>query len=115
MKTAFFHGDLYSDVELYVKQPTGCIIPGLVLRLLKPLYGLKQAHREWNEKFNSFLVLFGLIQVTINSCISLLVHPNDPVTSTLLGLFVDDGAILSKYRTRALAIVPHLKEHFQML
>lgn len=58
--------------------------------------------------------MFGLIQLTIDPFIFLFVHPNDPDDITLLGLFFDDGAILRKYRTRALAIVAHLEEHSQM-
>lgn len=115
VKTAFVHEDLDPDVELYVEQPEGCITPGqkhLVLRLLKPLYGLKQAPRKWNEKFNSFFILFGLVQLTIDPCIFRFV--NDPTDVILLGLLVDDGTILSKHKERALAIVSYLEDHFQM-
>ncbi len=70
VKTAFLYGDF--DEELYVQQPEGFIQPGkekFVCRFLKFLYGLKQAHRKWNEKFDRFLVLFGLTRSTNDPCI----------------------------------------------
>ena len=57
VKTAFLNGDLHE--ELYMFQPTGFEVEGqenLVCRLNKSLYGLKEASRSWNEKFNNFLV-----------------------------------------------------------
>ena len=63
IKTAFLNGDLQE--EIYMEQPEGFIIPGKeteVCKLLKSLYGLKQASRAWNQKFHAFIVKFGLTQ-----------------------------------------------------
>ena len=51
IKTAFLHGDM--DSEVYVKPPKGVSLckDGVVLRLNKGLYGLKQASRLWYQKF----------------------------------------------------------------
>jgi hypothetical protein len=46
VKTAFLYGTL--DEEIYMKQPEGFVIPGKekeVCRLIKSIYGLKQASR----------------------------------------------------------------------
>ena len=46
IKTAFLYGDLQE--EIYMTKPEGYIITGKedhVCRLLKPIYGLKQASR----------------------------------------------------------------------
>ncbi len=46
-----------------MEQPEGYAVAGKedhVCLLEKSLYGLKQAPRLWNEKFNLFLVEFGL-------------------------------------------------------
>ena len=51
VKTAFLNGDLKEDV--YMDQPEGFAIKGQeqkVCRLVKSLFGLKQAPRAWYEK-----------------------------------------------------------------
>jgi len=56
VKTAFLNG--YLDTEIYMKQPPGYADekrPNYVCKLKKSLYGLKQAARCWNEKFDGFL------------------------------------------------------------
>jgi hypothetical protein len=61
VKTAFLYGTL--DKEIYMQKPEGFIVPGKegeVCRLIKSLYGLKQASRVWNIKLDEFLILFGL-------------------------------------------------------
>lgn len=61
IKTAFLYGLV--DEELYIEQPEGFVKLGqekLVCKLIKCIYGLKQASRVWNEKFNAFLIQYGL-------------------------------------------------------
>ncbi len=56
VKNAFLYCTL--DEEIYMQQPEGFIVPGKegeVCRPIKSLYGLKQASRVWNIKFNEFL------------------------------------------------------------
>ena len=70
MKTAFLHGDLKE--ELYMDQPKGFEDPSRpnnVCRLLKCIYGLKQASRSWNDKFDKFLTLFGFVKSSADPCI----------------------------------------------
>lgn len=70
IKTTFLYGDL--EEELYVQQPEGFVKPGeenMVCRLHKPLYGLRQSPRSWNEKFDSFLTQFGLVRSDVDPCI----------------------------------------------
>ena len=60
VKTAFLNGDL--DEKIYMEQPEGFIIPGQekkVCRLVKSLYGLKQALMQCDElKSHPFSVHF---------------------------------------------------------
>ncbi len=54
VKIAFLNGDL--EEEIYMEQPKG-FIQGehLVCKLHKPLYGLKQSSKAWNQKLGVFL------------------------------------------------------------
>ena len=66
----YLNADLEGDV--YVKQLPGFENPGtgskLVCKLLKGLYGLKQAGRCWNRTLDKFLTEFGLTRSMIDSC-----------------------------------------------
>lgn len=60
---AFLQGDLNEDV--YVELPLGFIHQsgkGKVCKLLKSLYGLKQASRQWNIKLTTALCASGFCQ-----------------------------------------------------
>ena len=60
VKTAFLNGEISEDV--YVAQPEGFEKEGkknLVYKLLKALYGLRQAPRAWYAKLNSCLESLG--------------------------------------------------------
>ena len=58
VKTAFLDGDL--DEEVYIEQPEG--MHGhekIVCKLVKSLYGLKQALKQWYEKFDYVILSHG--------------------------------------------------------
>lgn len=60
VKTAFLNGELQEDI--YMEQPQGFSDgKDRVCKLQRSLYGLKQASRCWNQKFNKFIKLFGFI------------------------------------------------------
>jgi hypothetical protein len=62
--TAFLHGHLKEEV--YVRPPRGWDHlaggPGRVLRLLRSLYGLRQAPRAWNERLRGELTVRKFVQ-----------------------------------------------------
>ena len=70
VSSAYLSADLEEDV--YVEQPPGFEIPGkgskLVCKLLKGLYGLKQAGCCWNRTPDKFSTEFGLTRSMIDSC-----------------------------------------------
>ena len=56
VKLAFLHGMLKE--EIYMEQPEGFVKKGeerKVCRLIRSIYGLKQASRVWYETFAKFL------------------------------------------------------------
>ena len=65
IKKAFLHGDLVEEV--YMKQPPGFVAQGesgLVCRLHRSLYGLKQSLRAWFGLFSSVVQEFGMTRST---------------------------------------------------
>ena len=59
VKTAFLNNDL--EEEIYMDQPEGFIVKGQenkVCKLVKSMYGLKQALKQWHQKFNKVIAQF---------------------------------------------------------
>ena len=99
-------------------QPEGFVIPGkeeAVCRLVKCLYGLKQASRAWDQKFNSFLVSYGLTRSHADPCVHYRHHcegeTNEEITTFIL--YVDDGFILSSSKTILTDMIDFLGKEFE--
>ena len=70
VKTAFLNGELQEDI--YMHQPLGFIEEGkegMVCKLEKSIYGLKQASRHWFLKFDEKVTSFGFIENKVDDCI----------------------------------------------
>ncbi|KAL4292017.1 hypothetical protein GQ457_14G014490 [Hibiscus cannabinus] len=70
VKTAFLNGKLEEDV--YMTQPEGFATPenaGKVCKLQRSIYGLKQASRSWNLRFNDAIKEFGFIRNEDEPCV----------------------------------------------
>src|SRR4051812_32748430 len=70
VKTTFLNGNI--EEELYMMQPEGFIDPrnaGEVWKLQQSIYGLKQASRSWNLRFDEVIKAFGFIQNVEEFCI----------------------------------------------
>src|SRR4051812_18162490 len=71
VKTAFLNSNI--EEELYMMQPEGFIDPrnaGKVCKLQRSIYGLKQASRSWNLRFDEVIKVFGFIQ-NVESSVSI--------------------------------------------
>ena len=63
VKTAFLNGFLKE--ELYMMQPEGFVDPknaNKVCKLQRSIYGLVQASRSWNIRFDEMIKAFGFMQ-----------------------------------------------------
>eukprot|EP00253_Pinus_taeda_P033780 PITA_33780 len=70
VKTTFLHGDL--EEEIYMKQDEGFATKdkkGLVCKLKKSLYGLKQSPRMWYQKFDTFIRGLGFTRSKVDHCV----------------------------------------------
>ena len=69
-KTAFLNG--FIKEELYVMQQEGFVNPkgaNKVCNLQRSIYGLVQASRSWNIRFDSVIKAYGFIQTCGEACI----------------------------------------------
>lgn len=100
--TAFLHGEL--DIEIYLKIPEGVTIDKEcnVVKLKKALYGLREAPRKCNERFNKFTEKNGLRRSGNDFCL----YIGDKVW---LLLWVDDIIISG---TNSPIIIKELENEF---
>ncbi|KAJ0466590.1 putative RNA-directed DNA polymerase [Helianthus annuus] len=91
VNNAFLHGDL--DEEVYMKIPQGFIQENekRVCRLRKSMYGLKQASRNWYQKFTSALLDMGYTQSVADP--SLFIYRNGAIHVAAL-IYVDDVILI---------------------
>jgi hypothetical protein len=72
VKTAFLHGILPDSETMYLEQPPGFEVEGkedFVMRLMKSIYGMKQASRVWNATFNSAIKGWGFTRLACEWCV----------------------------------------------
>ena len=70
VKIVFLHGFLKE--ELYMMQPEGFvdpIDPNKVCELQQSIYGLVQASRSWNIRFDELIKAYSFIQTCDEACI----------------------------------------------
>ena len=100
--------------HLYMRVPPG--IPSfnekrqpLVCRLNRSLYGLKQAGREWGVLFASFLISWGFIRSSIDTC--LFTYAKSGLTLWML-VYVDDCIIVDNDESLRARFVADLSRRF---
>ncbi|GJX73528.1 retrotransposon protein, putative, ty1-copia subclass [Tanacetum coccineum] len=88
VKTAFLNGHL--SEEVYMEQPEGFVnpkYPNHVCKLKRSIYGLKQASRQWNKRFDDEIKKFGFTQNPDEPCVYL---KGSGSYVAILILYVDD-------------------------
>lgn len=112
ISSAFLHGDLAETI--FMEQPEGFIEKdkGWVWRLLKSLYGLKQAGREWHKKLHRVLTeLMGFTQVKCEH--SIWVYTKD-TTRIIIPVFIDDMTIAAQNTKDVTRVISELRKHFKL-
>ena len=112
VKTAFLNG--YLKEELYMMQPEGFINPkcaNKVCKLQRSIYGLVQASRSWNIRFDSVINAYGSIQTFGEACICKKVS-GSPVA--FLILYVDEILLIGNNTEFLDSIKGYLNNNFSM-
>lgn len=110
VKTAFLNGTIAE--EIYMVQPEGFEKgKGLVCRLNRSLYGLKQASRAWNERFHVFVEKLGFKRGASDQCL----YVKRTKTGLLfLVIYVDDILIIGSDLKEIEAVKRSLASEFEM-
>ena len=109
---AFLQGDL--NEEVYMDLPLGFVHQseqGLVCRLTKSLYGLKQASRQWNIKWTTTLINLGFRQSHHDYSL-FTKHQGDSLVVLLV--YVDDLLITGNDHKMILETKGILKDSFKI-
>ncbi|KAJ9552609.1 hypothetical protein OSB04_016654 [Centaurea solstitialis] len=112
VKTAFLNGKLTEDV--YMEQPEGFEDPknpNKVCKLLKSIYGLKQASRSWNLHFDERIKEFGFAKSEFEPCVYTKFSGS---IVTFLVLYVDDILLIGNDVPTLQSVKSWLSKCFQM-
>ncbi|CAI5474778.1 unnamed protein product [Closterium sp. Yama58-4] len=106
--TAFLQGSLHE--EIWLRRPpgfTGSVPPGTQWRLQRPVYGLRQAPREWHDTLRTTLAALGFAPSTADP--SLFLRTDTSLLPFYILVYVDD-LVFATADTAALA---HVKSELQ--
>ncbi|GJY13674.1 retrotransposon protein, putative, ty1-copia subclass [Tanacetum coccineum] len=112
VKTAFLNG--YLDEDIYMVQPEGFIDPNhprIVCKLQRSIYGLKQASRSWNKRFDEEIKRFGFAQNLDEPCVY---QKASGSNVTFLILYVDDIIIMGNHIPSLQSVKDYLGKCFAM-
>ncbi|GKF14929.1 retrotransposon protein, putative, ty1-copia subclass [Tanacetum coccineum] len=112
VKTAFLNG--YLSEEVYMEQPEGFVnpkYPNRVCKLKRFIYGLKQASRQWNKRFDDEIKKFGFTQNRDEPCVYLKASGSNV---TFLILYVDDILIMGNNIPMLQDVKSYLRRCFAM-
>ncbi|GJT50725.1 putative RNA-directed DNA polymerase [Tanacetum coccineum] len=112
VKTTFLNGRL--DEDIYMVQPEGFVDPKhprKVCKLQRSIYGLKQASRSWNKRFDEEIKRFGFTQNLDEPCVY---QKASGSNVTFLILYVDDIIIMGNHIPSLQSVKDYLEKCFTM-
>jgi hypothetical protein len=109
VNNAFLHGDLCEDVYMQIPQGLEGISAGHVCKLVKSLYGLKQASRKWYEKLTQSLLDLHFHPVPYDPTLFV---KKTPTSFTALLICFDDIVLTGDNLTDIAAVKSHLHAAF---
>jgi hypothetical protein len=110
VKSAFLNGILKE--EIYMEPPPGLAIPdGMVLRLKKTIYGLRQAPREWYECILKIFVKLGYRRSDADHSVFIKNHGQ---IINLVAIYVDDLLLFSNSKSEAARMKVELGREYEM-
>ncbi|GJS63364.1 zinc finger, CCHC-type containing protein [Tanacetum coccineum] len=113
MKTAFLNGEM--EEEVYMNQPLGFILPGYenkVCKLVKSLYGLKQALKQWHQKFEEVVSSNGYLLNQADKCVYSKFDASGK--GVIICLYVDDMLIFGTDQVQVDLTKEFLSSRFSM-
>ena len=111
VKTAFLNDIL--KVEIYMELPKGYPTKpvGVVCKLIKSLYGLKQSPMEWNSALDQYLLSIGFKPTAADPCLYV---RNIKEELVLLAVYVDDIVVAASTKALEIAVKKELMSKFEM-
>src|SRR5258705_13022036 len=112
IKSAYLNAELRDDI--YMRAPAGYLKKGdegKVLKLLRSLYGLKQAGYEWSEELKKFFTDSGFNQSQVDQGVYFRCTDQE---HTVIMVSVDDMAITSAHLSDIVAFKAQLQTCFEI-
>ena len=112
VKTAFLNGELEEDI--YMQQLKGFIALGqehMVCKLHRSIYGLKQASRSWNIRFDQVIKLYGFEKSHDVPCVYKKIQG---IVVVFLVLYIDDILLIGNSVKVLSDVKGYLKKQFDM-
>jgi len=107
VNNAFLHGDLNEEVYMVIPQGMNPEKPGLVCRLQRCFYRLKQVSRQWYARLSSFLISHGYKKYAFDYSL-FLKHQHNSITALLV--YVND-IVLSRNNFTEIQNITHLLDN----
>ena len=110
---AFLNADLKEDVYLNAPPGQPKLPEGMVYKLQRALYGLKQSPREWNKTLNEFMVNeCGFTQMKVEKC--LYIKRGSDGSYVIVCMYVDDLVIAYTHRSMFDSLMAKIREKFKI-